>query len=433
MKNICKICLLAILFLLPLAALSQFSVSAELRPRFEIDNGALRPMPDSMSTDYFVIQRTRLKFDFNKEKYQMRLSIQDVRFWGSGDIYSSTGVWGSSAGLDIQEAWFRLRFGGHSELTFGRQVVFLDGQRLIAHRNWNQFGLSYDAIHYGYKRDKWTFNIMVSYNTNIELDDGKMIRDPEFFNVRNLLKTQNFVYLKRQFHKNFSASFIAMASGFQHSTSTSVIYVMGTYGFWWKFDNGKFDISGDLYYQNGKYQTGKDVSAYMLTLHPGYKFGKVRVGIGGDYISGDNAENDGYGDKERTFNKMYGAVFKYYGYMNYYTYMKASTANGGLIDIYPNVKVPFAKKHSIYAGYHKFYLANPVLLGTDIVDNTDLGHEIDLMYTYNILPEIVLQAGISYYFTTGTLEKVKKVDGTGIRSPYWIWTMITFKPNLFKN
>jgi hypothetical protein len=113
--------------------------------------------------------------------------------------------------------------------------------------------------------------------------------------------------------------------------------------------------------------------------------------------------------------------------------MKASTANGGLIDIYPNIKIPFAKKHSVYFGYHKFYLANPVLVSNDLVDNTDLGSEIDLMYTYNILPEVVLQAGASYYLTTETLEKVKKVDGTDIRSPYWIWAMITFKPNLFSS
>ena len=95
------------------------------------------------------------------------------------------------------------------------------------------------------------------------------------------------------------------------------------------------------------------------------------------------------------------------------------------------MKIPFAKKHVIYVGYHKFYLANPVLHGPEILDDTDLGSEVDLMYTYTILPEVVLQAGVSYYLTTETLEKVKKVNATDIRSPYWIWTMITFKPNLF--
>ncbi len=241
----------------------------------------------------------------------------------------------------------------------------------------------------------------------------------------------NYVHLKRKFGKNFSASLMSVVSGYQHSTNANVIYLMATSGLWLKFDNGKFDISSNLYIQNGKAQTGKEVMAYMATIHPGIKFGKVRIGLGGDYVSGDNANNDDYGEKERTFNQMYGAVFKFYGFMNYYSYMKASTANGGLIDIYPNIKVPFGGKHSIAAFYHKFYLANPVLINAKVIDDTDLGSEVDLMYTYKILKDLVLQAGFSYYFTTNTVEQVKKVSNTSIRSPYWGWVMITFTPELF--
>jgi len=428
-KHLLFIFLIALL-VFPEHLYSQFKVSAELRPRFEIDNGALRPMQDSLSTNYFVTQRTRLKFDLNKKKYQMRLSIQDIRFWGSGDIYSSTGIFGSTGGVDLQEAWFRLKLGGHSELTIGRQVLKLDDQRLIATRNWNQFGVAYDAISYAFTKNNWFLNAAVSYNNNIALSNGKIIVDDEFFNLKNLLKTQNYIHIKRKFHKNFSASFVTLLSGYQHNTNESVMYVTATYGLWWRFDNGKFDISSDIYFQNGKAQSGKDVMAYMATLHPGIKFGKIRVGLGGDYISGDNAKNTDYKTKERTFNQMYGAVFKYYGYMNYYSYMKSSTANGGLIDIYPNVKIPINTKHTIAAFYHKFYLANPVMVGVEIIDNTDLGSEVDLMYTYKILKDLVLQAGVSYYFTTETLEKVKGV-GSNIQSPYWVWTMITFSPELF--
>lgn len=433
MKKNLRLLFFISLFVIPSIAFSQFKVSAELRPRFEMDNGALKPRPDSVNTGYYATQRTRLKFDFVKEKYQMRLTIQDVRFWGSGDIYSSTGVWGSTSGLDIQEAWFRLNIGEYSHLTIGRQVLKLDDQRLIATRNWNQFGLAYDAIAYGFQKNKWTLDLVVSYNNSTEINLGKVVVDDEFFNARNLMKTLNYIYLKRKFHKNFSASFMTIASGFNHSTNTNVLYMMATYGLWWKFDNGKFDISSNIYMQNGKAQSGKDVMAYMITLHPGIKFGKVRIGLGGDYISGDNAKNGDYGKKERTFNQMYGAVFKFYGFMNYYSYMKASTANGGLIDIYPNIKVPINAKHSISAFYHKFYLANPILIGGAVVDDTDLGSEVDLMYNYKILKDLSLQAGASYYFTTSTLDKVKKVSGTTSRSPYWVWVMITFSPELFSS
>lgn len=433
MKNQIRLLVLLAMLFIPAIAFSQFTVSAELRPRFEMDNGTLRPIPDSMDTRYYVTQRTRLIFDFNKEKYQFRLSLQDVRFWGNGDIYSSTGVWGSTGGVDIHEAWFRLRFGGHSTLTIGRQVLKLDDQRLIAGRNWNQFGLAYDAISYTFIKNDWVLNAALSYNTNTEVSNGKVVVDPEFFNVKNIMKTQNFIHVKRKFNKNFSAAIMAFATGYQHSTNDAVIYVTGTYGLWLKFDNGKFDISSNLYMQNGKAQSGKEVMAYMATLHPGIKFGKVRLGLGGDYISGDNAENDDYGEKERTFNLMYGAVYKFYGNMNYFSFMKGSTANGGLIDIYPNVKVPINKKHILMLSYHKFYLANPVMAKSEVIDNTDLGSEVDLMYTYKILPELTLQAGASYYVTTETFKQVKGVDGSEIRTPYWIWTMLTFSPELFKS
>jgi arginine/ornithine N-succinyltransferase beta subunit len=48
-----------------------------------------------------------------------------------------------------------------------------------------------------------------------------------------------------------------------------------------------------------------------------------------------------------------------------------------------------------------------------------------------MMSDVMLQAGVSYYFTTNTLEEVKGVSATGINSPYWAWVMITFTPQLF--
>jgi hypothetical protein len=398
-----------------------------------MDNGALRPRPDSVDALYFVSQRTRLKFDFAKEKYQLRLSIQDIRFWGSGDVYSSTGVFGYTSGLDIQEAWFRLNLCEYSSLTIGRQVLKLDDQRLIAGRNWNQYGISYDALNYTLAKNKWTFNAVISYNTNTSLNDGRLPKDEEFFSTGNLMKSFNYLHLNRKFNDHFQASAVILGAAYQATNNTSLLYMTGTYGLWTKYAKGIFDLSAELYYQNGKAQSSKDVSSYMASIHPGVKAGVFRIGVGADYFSGDNAENDDYGEKEKTFNQMYGAVFKFYGYMNYYSFMKASTANGGLVDLYPNIIVKFNKKHDLLVMFHKFYLANPVLLNEMVVDDQDLGSELDLMYTYKPMPELKVQAGFSYYFTTTSLEKVKRVDGTDLNAPYWGWVMLTFTPKLFSS
>ena len=433
MKNLLYTITFITLVFLPGIAFSQFKISAELRPRFEMDNGTVKPQPDSVNTMFYVSQRTRIRFDLKREKYQLRLSLQDVRIWGNGDIYTSTGVFGSTGGVDIQEAWFRLKLGGHSQLTIGRQVLKLDGQRLIAGRNWNQFGLAYDALVYNLKKNGWDFALALSYNNNMSVNTGKVLAEGELFNQNNIIKTLNFLHLKRSFNKNLTASIIVIGAGYQKTDNPAVIYMTGTYGLWLKYARGKFDLSTNAYFQNGNAQSEKDVFAYMFTLHPGITLRKIRIGLGGDYISGDNANDDDYGKKEKTFNQMYGAVFKYYGYMNYYSYMKASTANGGLIDIYPNISVTVGGKHTIAGFYHKFYLANPVLVGGAVIDNTDLGSEVDLMYTYKMLHDVSLQAGFSYYFTTETLKEVKKVSATAVNSPYWAWVMITFTPELFSS
>ena len=425
------ILILAGLFSFANSAKAQFSISAELRPRFEMDNGTIKPKHDSLSTFYYASSRARLRFDFEKEKYQMRFTLQDVRVWGNGDVYTSTGVWASTSSLDVYEAWFRLKLGEKSNITIGRQEIKYDDQRLISWRNWNQYGLAYDAIVYNYKSKGWNLNAGVSYNNMIKLQTGKPIDDDELFNQNNLIKTLNFIHLKKKFSDHVSASASIVGAGYTNENQPGTIYMTATYGLWAGLKFGGFDATVNAYYQNGHAQSGKNVSAYMLTLNPGYKVGKFRLGAGLDYISGDDANSSDYGEKEKTFNKMYGAVFKYYGWMNYYTYMKASTKNGGLMDIYPNLKFSISKKHTIDAYYHFFSLANSVKLGTKIIDELNLGSELDLRYTYKIMPEVNLQAGFSYYNVTETLEKIKGIGVGNSSSPYWAWVMITFKPTLF--
>jgi hypothetical protein len=224
---------------------------------------------------------------------------------------------------------------------------------------------------------------------------------------------------------------MATAAAYQKNNDANILYLMGTYGFWAEYKSGGFQASANAYYQNGKEQSGKEVSAYMLTIDPSYRIGKVKVGVGVDYISGDDATSSDYSKKVKTFNQMYGAVFAYYGWMNYYSFMQGSTKNGGLMDIYPNAELAWNTKHKVRAYFHLFSLAQQVKLAGNLIEDKNLGQELDLMYIYNYSPELTLQAGFSYYFTTDTLEKVKGLSGANINSPYWAWVMLTFKPTLF--
>ena len=429
MKNITLLIFLSLMAYLPMQG--QFSISAQLRPRAEMNNGAGSPFPDSLSTFYYLSQRSRINFDYSNAKFQTRFSIQDVRIWGNGDIYTPTGVFASTNSLDVYEAWFKIRFGEKSDLTIGRQELKYDDQRLISWRNWNQYGLTYDALVFNHKSNICEINAGLSYNNMIDLQSGKPLSDGGLFDSKNLMKSLNFLRIKRKVNEKLAISFIATAAAYQKNNNAAVLYLMGTYGFWAEYKSGGFQAKANAYYQNGRAQSGKEISAYMLTIDPSYQLGKIKLGLGLDYISGDDATSSDYEKKIKTFNKMYGAVFAYYGWMNYYSFMQGSTKNAGLMDIYPNLEFGFEKKHKLRAYFHFFSLAQQVKLADKMIDDKGLGQELDLMYIYKYSPELNLQAGFSYYFTTDTLEKIKGVGGTDINSPYWAWVMLTFKPTLF--
>jgi len=412
---------------------AQFSVSAEIRPRAEMNNGAMKPLADTVSTFYYISQRSRINLDYARDKYQMRISIQDVRVWGSGDIYTSTGVFGSTMGIDVYEAWFRLKIGSKSNITIGRQELNLDDQRIFSSRNWNQFGLTYDALVYNFNTNGLDMHAMVSYNNRMDEKTGFPVDDTELFNDNNRIKTLNFIHVRKKFNENISGSAMVVGTGFQNESQHGTIYLTGTYGLWAAVIFNQFDALVNLYFQNGHAQTGKEVSAYLFSLNPGYSIGKFRIGAGIDYLSGDDANSSNFGKKEKTFNKFYGAVFKFYGLMNYFSYMKSSTKNGGLVDIYPSVKLSINKKHLVNGTFHLFSLANAIKTGETVVEDKNLGSELDLMYTYKAGPELNIKCGFSYYFDTETLRKVKGASDNYSYSPYWAWVMVTFTPRLFSS
>jgi hypothetical protein len=426
-----KISFIVVLLFAASYAQAQFSISAQLRPRAEMDRGITQPIPDTMSASYYVSQRTRLSFDYNQPKYQMRFTLQDMRVWGDGNVYTATGLFAETGSLNVYEAWFRIRFGQYSNLTIGRQELKYDDQRLISWRNWNQYGLSYDAVVFNYLKNDLEINAGVSYNNMMQKQNGKPDFNNELFDATNLMKTLSFVRVHHKLSDAVSASAIVTAAGYQKVGDSRIIYLMPTGGFWMGINSGSFDATLNAYYQTGHAQSGKEVSAFMLTVNPGVRVGKLRLGAGIDYVSGDDASDKDYDKKEKNFNPMYGGVFTYFGWMNQFSYVKSSTANGGLIDIYPNIEMNFNKQHTARAYFHFFNLANDVMIGSLLITDQNLGQELDLMYIYKYNPDLTLQAGFSYYFITDTFERVKKYDVGHTQSPLWGWVMLTFKPTLF--
>ncbi|HOI32808.1 MAG: alginate export family protein [Bacteroidales bacterium] len=411
---------------------AQFEVSAELRPRFEMNNGYSGVPTDQTEPTYIVSQRSRLNFGLNNEKYRLYVSLQDVRVWGNDNIANGTSVLMNTGSSGLHQVWAEFDIFKNSRIRVGRQELKYDDQRLLAGRNWNQYAQTYDAFLYSYKRENWQFDVALSYN-----NDGTGAFGVNDFNVDPInrrLRTLNFIYLKNQITDEFSLSMLNLLTGYQKDKTSSTTYLMATQGFFGEYKKNAFTGKFNAYYQYGKSQTGVDVSAYMLTAEVDYKARKVSIGAGIDVLSGQDASNTNtdYQQKYHAFDVFYGVRYARYGNMNHYL-TPASTLNGGLIDIYPKLAYHFNPMSTFSVQYHFFSLATKV--ADPVVNNAflegSLGGELDVIYSHKFTKEILLSAGISVYNTNDTFAKIKNVSTTKIETPVWGWLMLTFKPSLF--
>jgi len=416
---------------------AQFDISAELRPRFELNNGYANVPTDQTEPTYFVSQRSRINLNFNQEKYRMYFSLQDVRVWGADDIATGTGSLMNTGSTGIHQVWAEFDVFKNSRIRVGRQELKYDDQRLLAGRNWNQFGLTYDALLYSYQRENWQFDVALSYNNDASKGGsaGFGINNFDVDPIGRRMRTLNFIYIKNQITEEFSLAMLNLLTGYQADKTSSTTYLMASQGFYGEYKKNAFTGKFNVYYQYGKTQSGMDVLAYMLTAEADYKARKLSIGVGIDYLSGQDASNTNtdYTKKYHAFDLLYGGRYARYGNMNQYL-VPGSTRNGGLIDIYPKLAYHFMPKSTLSATYHSFSLATKIADPKDLTMlEGSLGGELDVIYTQRFSKEISLSAGVSVYNTNDTFAKIKGVLPADIKTPVWGWVMLTFKPTLFSS
>lgn len=423
---------LLVLFLLlsstPLFA--QFTINAELRTRAELNHGLMTLPTENSEAALFVTQRSRLNLKYKNEKFLSYFSMQDIRIWGENDIATKTGIQTSTKGFGISEAWFDWKFRKNWGLKTGRQIWNYDDGRLLSHRNWNQYGLAYDAFLLHLDKDDFQFHLGSSIN-NTWLSFDKTSLNPNSPYEEPLgyrIKYFNFLWMKFHASKKFSISLSEYVANYLAQNTTSTLYTLATTALHFDFHTEKTKILANVFYQYGSKTSNQKESSYMLTISGKHKLNSIEIGAGLDYMSGD-------GKNTQAFDIMYGARHKYNGWMNYYVIPK-STKDGGLIDLNANIKWSINKQHSLYASLHKFWLEVPVygdMVGGDYSDfNKSLGAELDLNYTYKYNKTFNIQAFFGYYFATKTTELVKGIPEGKSTSPYWASIMLTFKPQLFK-
>lgn len=325
---------------------AQFSIESEFRPRFEMRDGYKKLQPPGAVPACLITQRSRLKFNFSNDGLRMKFTLQDVRIWGDERLESSTGVFGDSSSVDLYEACGEIRLGDAVAVVIGRQELVYDNERLLSRRNWNQNGLTYDAVVLKFRTDYWNIHAGGTWNT---------LRDARFGNhyLAGKIKTLDFLWLNREAagFMNYSATYIA--SGVPVSDTSGRLLFRHTSGIYLYGDAGTAAYRAAAYYQFGRNSSGVNVSAWLSEIDVSVKTGMLTPGFGVTLLSGNNSTG---ADNDHLFDLLYGTRHRYLGHMDYFSDIPSSTKGGGLTDVYGYLTYALNDHLKISVLSHAFFL-----------------------------------------------------------------------------
>ncbi len=148
-------------------------------------------------------------------------------------------------------------------------------------------------------------------------------------------------------------------------------------------------------------------------------------------LSGIDSKEKAEGSDNKSFTPLYGTNHKFNGWMDYF-YVGNHGGSVGLMDIYIPLKYS-VNKFSVALVPHLFSTAATVAIQNEgswkDYDN-NLGTEVDLMLSYAMSKEVMLQAGYSQMFATETMQVLK--GGNYENSNSWAWVMLSFKPVFYQ-
>ena len=400
-------------------AVAQFTLSAEIRPRAEYRDGFKTLLPEGADAAFFVEQRSRLNALFVSEKFDVYLSLQDVRNWGAvPQVYKS-----DPSLQNVYQAWAAYKFNSKHSLAVGRMELDYDNVRILGNLDWAAQGRSHDLVKYEYKSNGIKFHAGAAFNQDATTPEPNKLSNT-FYSVSGNYKTMQYAW----FHKDWTKSGLSVLfinNGVQSLADSSVNFSQ-TVGFYGTKTLSNVGLEYDAYYQFGKNQAGVNVAAYMVGFNATFwKTKPNNLSVGFDYLSGDKSST---ADKDETFNPLYGTHHKFYGYMDYF-YVGNAHRNKGLVDLFVKAKFKTGEKSSLLAHAHHFLSQSEITTESSEDLSSSLGTEIDLVYVLNISPGVVLNVGYSRLFQTESLEYLKNVANP--KDASWAWVMIGFKPTLF--
>nr|WP_311459127.1 alginate export family protein [uncultured Capnocytophaga sp.] len=414
---------------------NSFTLSAQLRPRFEYRNGAYIPLQEGEKPAILINNRTRLNLDYHHgDQLQLFVSLQNVNIWGQAPQVQ---VKDRTGGLSVFEAYAALPIYKDINAKIGRQMIVLDEDRIFGSLDWHPAGRAHDAININWKNDKLTLRSFFAFNQNYF--DGNAssvngnVNNPkgQYFYIAP--GTQPYQHLEAvHAHYDFAPtqglSVLVANLGQRNSSNNDIDYNMQTIGLHYRGKSDALRYGAEAYLQTGKSATGQDKEAFLLAALVGYQFTPAfSATLGLDYLSG-NDTNDPTATKDKAFNPFSGTNHKFYGFMDHF-YVSYSPSVG-LLNPYLNLTLKTSDKGNLSATGHYFRSAGKIV-GDKDNKTRHLGVEGDLVYTHKIQQYVSLQAGYSLFITSGSYKKLRNLNLEVRKQQDWLWCSLNINPKLF--
>jgi hypothetical protein len=390
----------------------QFSLTGDVRMRYEHRNGYAKPRIDSLKPGNFVVQRTRMSLDYIAGNLQVKLSPQSVRVWGE----SPSGAKSDVNGLQMYEAWLRYSVSPNFSIKAGRQELNYDDGRILGNADWNMQGRSHDAV---------VLNVLPGEKHTIHvggaLNAQKESNFTEPFTVKNQYNNMQYLWYKGSSHK-LSWTFFLMNQGLNSPSRSEVEHnqtFMGQYGYAGRlldFQMAASAQTGQLY--------GANLTAFWVMGKVGLKhLGKWKPEVGFELLSG-KGQNDRTNDY-KSYTPWYGTNHKFNGFMDYF-YVGNHLNSTGLKDVYGRISYR-PKKWKFELSIHSFWSDGALYRDKDKLKN-HLGNELDYTVSYQVKPELSIQGGYSMMQITDSMIHLK---GGEKRNNQWLYLSIHCKPEFF--
>jgi hypothetical protein len=412
---------------------NEFSLSGQIRPRFEFRSGNFRPLSKSEDPAALITNRLRIILDYShSDIVKTKFSIQEVGIWGQHAPVQGLNPAGND--LTFFEGWVDLKIYKGLRMIIGRQTILLDDERLFGISDWTPGGRSHDAVSIYYSEEKFKIssffafnqNYAALYNNNLNNPSGSL-HSPDGAQPYKLMQTLWMEYKPSDIIK---LSFLFSNVGYQHALSSTEyrpVYDQQTTGLNFFLNKASTAVALTGYYQFGDNPSGTHTAAFLLSAKISEQLGTMFSATAGmDYLSGNR-----YGrvvNSNHAFQTLFGTNHKFYGDMDYF-YSGNMEGHVGLINTYLSAGLDLSEKVNLNVIGYMFHAPSAIYRDNEKLHN-DLGKEVDLKLSLKVTPFADLSAGLSGYFTSGSLLYLEKISNARSFQSYG-WLSLNVHPEFF--